>query len=197
MKPENYKYHLAIRLKDFDYYKQGIYFITVCANRRLEIFGIIEDRQSILSGAGQVADAWWREIPHHFPNASLLDHIVMPNHLHGLIYLRGNENGTACRASTDKNSESYGMPIRGSLPTIIRSYKSAVTKLMHERFPESPKRIWQPGYYEHIIRDEEELKYTINYIEANPANWETPENRICNGTASRPTWSCRADSRRK
>lgn len=73
-----------------------------------------------------------------------------------------------CRAST----ESFGKPVTGSLPTIIRSFKSAATKCVHEERPDSPTKIWQPGYYEHVIRNEEELLYTINYIKSNPENWE-------------------------
>lgn len=180
MKPLNYKYHLAIRLKGYDYSNPGIYFITICADDRSEIFGAILNDQSILNVAGQLADTLWREIPQHFCHSSLLDHIVMPNHIHGLICLTEDEKGTACRASTKQNIESFGRPTRGSIPTIIRSYKSALTKIIHEKDPKSPKRIWQPGYYEHVVRDQKELEYTIDYIKSNPANWEA-EKRIIYG----------------
>jgi REP element-mobilizing transposase RayT len=180
MKPENYKYHLALRLKGYDYSKPGIYFITICTKDRQELFGKVENCRSILNNIGLVAGECWMEVPRHFPNASLMDYIVMPDHLHGLICLNEKEDGTIYRASTEK-AKSFGKPIIGSIPTIIRAYKAAVTRIINRNNSKSRGKIhrapiWQPGYYEHIIRDEEELNYTINYIKSNPSNWETERN---------------------
>lgn len=174
MKPENYKYHLAIRLKGYDYSKPGIYIITICSWNRLESFGKIENGHLILNEIGLAVEAHWNEIPRHFQRISLLDYLVMPNHLHGLLCINEKEIGTACRASTGGNqaSESFGSPMKGSIPTIIRSFKSASTKYIHQNFKYSGLSIWQPGYYEHVIRNEIELKHTINYIKSNPANWD-------------------------
>lgn len=172
MKPENYKYHLAIRLKGWDYSNPGIYFVTICANEREEVFGTIENEQSIMNDLGLIADACWKQIPSHFPNASLMDYIIMPDHLHGLICLANDKNGTIYRASMGENTESFGKPTKGSVPTIIRTYKAAVTRAVNRECPESSTLVWQPGYYEHIIRNQEELEYTINYIKSNPEKWE-------------------------
>ena len=84
--------------------------------------------------------------------------------------------GTACRAPT---VESFGNPLNNSLPTIVRSFKSAVTLHINRvRFtPGEP--VWQSNYYEHIIRDDEELNEIRDYILYNPEKWVLdPENSI-------------------
>jgi REP element-mobilizing transposase RayT len=174
MKPENYKYHLAIRLKEYDYSSPGIYFVTICTKGKCRLFGRVENGLVILSEFGLMARACWNNIQVHFPNASLLDFVIMPDHLHGLICLTDNGKGTACRASAGENqyAESFGKPVKGSIPTIIRSYKSAVTKIVNQDKSMKRSAIWQPGYYEHVVRNDEELNYTINYIRSNPLSWE-------------------------
>lgn len=185
MKPEHYKYHLAIRLQGYDYSKPGIYFVTICAMDRIEIFGRINKAQTELSAIGLIADECWREMPNHFPNVSLMDYVIMPDHLHGLICLTEKEKGvgtsgksTIYRASTGENSESFGKPTKGSIPTIIRTYKAAVTRAVNRKFPRPNAFVWQPGYYEHVIRDQDEIEYTINYIKFNPEEWEAERNSI-------------------
>ena len=174
MKPENYKYHLAIRLKGYNYSNPGIYFITICSKDRSCVFGKIDGRQSVLNEIGLAVEKLWMQIPEHFPDVSLMDYVLMPNHLHGLLCINEKVIGTACRASTWGNqaSESFGSPMKGSIPLIIRSLKSASTKYIHQNFKYSGLSFWQPGYYEHVIRNDIELKYTINYIKSNPANWD-------------------------
>lgn len=177
MKPEHYKYHLATRISGYDYSGPGTYFITICANDRCLILGDIINSVVNLRPIGKIASACLQEIPDHFRNSNIVEHIIMPDHLHIIIGISEQE-GTACRASTENKIESFGNPIGGSIPTIIRSYKSAVTKLVHEIIPRSPSRFWQPGYYEHVIWNDEELKYTIDYIKSNPEAWERDHNVI-------------------
>jgi len=73
--------------------------------------------------------------------------------------------GTACRAPT---VERFGQPISGSLPTIIRSFKSAVTQRINKLWKTS--HTWQRNYYEHIISDEHALTRIRKYIADNPGN---------------------------
>ncbi|MCP9448033.1 MAG: hypothetical protein NNA22_10760, partial [Nitrospira sp.] len=112
----------SIRLKGYDYSQAGAYFVTVCTQDRTCLFGDVADGEMRLNDAGGIARQCWFDIPAHFPNASLDEFIVMPNHVHGIIVVDG--RGTACRAPT----EQFGRPVTGSIPTIIRSFKSAVTK---------------------------------------------------------------------
>lgn len=87
----------SIRLKGYDYSREGLYFITICCHNRECLFGgIIENKdltipnqQMVLNDAGKIANECWLQIPEHFPNVILHEHIIMPNHIHGIIELNG------------------------------------------------------------------------------------------------------------
>jgi len=80
------------------------------------------------------------------------------------------DSGTACRAPTN-SFNSFGKPISGSLSTVIRSFKSAVTKQINEIRNTPGDPVWQRNYYEHIIRNELELSRIREYIKNNPLRW--------------------------
>ena len=86
--------------------------------------------------------------------------IIMPNHVHLMIIVDGDGRGTARRAPT---GEQFGKPTIGTIPTIIRSFKSAVTKRINalRGLPGMP--VWQRNYYEHIIRNNKELNQIREY----------------------------------
>jgi putative transposase len=88
----NIHHRRSIRLKGYDYSQAGFYFITIDTKDRVCLFGkivMVENFQPsmVLNNAGKIADEGWLEIPIHFPNAVLHEHIVMPNHIHGIIEL--------------------------------------------------------------------------------------------------------------
>jgi len=166
---EKFPRRRTIRLQRYDYSRVGVYFVTVCTFRRVPLFGEIDDGKMLLSGLGDVARSCWEKIPDHFPQAKLDAYVVMPNHVHGIIVIVDNPvTGTACRAPT---CEHYGAPTVGTIPTIIRSFKSAVTKGINEPRSEPRSRVWQRNYYEHIIRDEASLNRICEYIVMNPLSW--------------------------
>lgn len=87
----------SIRLKGYYYSREGLYFITICCHHKECLFGeIIENfdltmpnQQMVLNDAGKIANECWLQIPEHFPNVILHEHIIMPNHIHGIIELNG------------------------------------------------------------------------------------------------------------
>lgn len=87
--PYNPKIHhrRSIGLKGYDYSRQGLYFITICCDKRRCLFGEITKGQMVLNEAGKFTNECWKEIPGHFPNAVLHEYIIMPNHVHGIIEL--------------------------------------------------------------------------------------------------------------
>jgi putative transposase len=96
---------------------------------------------------GKIVDECWRAIPDHFPNVELGAYVVMPNHVHGIIVIndRSDANaserrGTIYRAPT----EQFGKPVVGSIPIIIRTFKSAVTRRIGREL--NATRIWQRNY---------------------------------------------------
>jgi putative transposase len=168
-----------MRLKGFDYSAPGAYFVTIVTQDRAMLFGTVEDAEMRLSQVGAIADRGWREIPDHFPHVELGAFVVMPNHVHGILILRPASTpdtgsiprrGTIYRAPT----EAFGTPRPGSIPTIVRTYKAAVTRAVG-RLPGDRQPLWQHGYYEHVIRGEADGNRIHMYIQSNPTNWDEDE----------------------
>lgn len=147
----------SIRLKNYDYRQAGCYFITICTNHREMILGKIKFGVMKLNQIGKVVEYCWNQIPEHFPNVVLDDFIMIPNHIHGILGIIDvkivGERHTVPLRKSGYTIEKYGKPVPGSIPTIIRSFKSAVTKRINviHKSPGAP--VWQRNYYEHIVRD--------------------------------------------
>jgi len=92
----------------------------------------------------------------------------MPNHVHGVLLLPGDPADTACRVPT---TETFRKPLVGSLPTIIRSFKGAVTREINSRARPQRVHVWQPRYFEHVVRNEASLRRIREYIATNPLRW--------------------------
>ena len=170
----------SIRLPAHDYSHPGAYFITLVTYQRDCLFGNIVEGEMQLSAMGQVAEEHWRLIPQHFPQVELGAYVIMPNHVHGIIIINGGSNASAFERTGTTVScpdmscpgparEKFGKPVKGSIPTIIRSYKASVTRRIHQELNASG--IWQRNYYERIIRNDAEYNRIHVYIESNPANW--------------------------
>lgn len=168
----------SARMPGWDYTNEGWHYVTICAKHHIEYFGNVVDGQLRLSTIGEIAERCWIDIPQHVPNAGLDEFVVMPNHVHGIVIIHRRD--VTCDVSTDDPKKPYNKfsaiaPRRGSLPAIIRSYKSAVTFECHHRGFNDFR--WQGRYYDHIIRDEKDANRIRKYIRANPANWERKKNR--------------------
>ena len=186
------KYRIkSIRLKNYDYRSNGYYFVTICTHQKICYFGDIKNNQVILSELGKIAEKFWLEIPQHFDYVEIDRFVIMPNHIHGIVIINQYQIDTveALPATPlpiknyswiDNQSDdlskmtSHISPKKGSLSTIIRSYKSAVTKWSKKNNCDNFG--WQSRFYEHIIRDEESLNSIREYIINNPWNWEKDEN---------------------
>ncbi|MCX6291535.1 MAG: hypothetical protein NT126_07195 [Bacteroidetes bacterium] len=162
----------SVRLKGYDYSQAGLYFVTICCKDRMCLFGRVVDEKMKLNEAGKIADECWMEIPKHFPRAVLHEHIIMPNHVHGIIELTdvGTCHGMSLHTiPTEKSGNQFGKPISGSVSVIINQYKSSVkrwcNKNGHQYFQ------WQSRFHDHIIRNELSYQAISNYIINNPAKW--------------------------
>lgn len=103
------------------------------------------------------------------PYVGLDEFTVMPNHFHGILWLRQSETGTARHAP---GVEQFGKPVTGSLPTIIRAFKGAVTKRIKTLEKSNESQVWQKGYYEHVIRNDDSLRRIREYITNNASQWD-------------------------
>jgi putative transposase len=159
----------SIRLQQYDYSQEGMYYVTICIEDRECLLGEVAGGEIILSAFGEVVREEWIRTTLLRREVILDEFVIMPNHFHGIIFLRW---GTSRRAPT---REAFGKPTKDSIPTIIRLFKSSVTKRVNELRGTPGNSFWQRGYYEHVIRDGKDLDRIRRYILANPANWSSDE----------------------
>ena len=164
----------STRLKNFDYNQGYWYFVTVCTARRQNNFGSIINGKMILSRLGQIAEYEWLNTKNIRSNVDLDYFVIMPDHVHGIIILTG--RGVSQYAPTIGKFRSPS----NNLGSIIRGYKSTVTKQINFIRNTPGRKIWQRNYFERIIRNEKELYKIRKYIAQNPLKWEIekgfPEN---------------------
>ena len=83
----------SIRLKNYDYSQPGAYFITMCAQDRQCAFGEIANGIMQTNAVGNIAATCWQQMPQHFHNTRLDAFVVMPNHIHGILFWLDNNAG--------------------------------------------------------------------------------------------------------
>jgi len=164
----------TIRLRHYDYASAGAYFVTICTHLRSCIFGEIVDGRVILNTLGKIAETCWLMIPDHFVIADLDTYVIMPNHMHGIVVI--NTGVGARHALPLRQPRTFGKPPAQALSSIVGSYKSAVTKRIHDLQRSQGQAIWQRNYYEHVIRTEHDLARIVEYITLNPLQWADDEN---------------------
>ena len=139
------------RLQCYDYASPGIYFVTICTqNRRCLLGRVVDDLETPLmqlSACGEIVDQAIREIPLHYPAVKLLQHCVMPNHVHLLLELQAEAQNP-------------------TLSWMVNQLKGAVSKRIGSG-------IWQKSFHDHVVRDEQEFQKIWEYICYNPAKWKT------------------------
>ena len=168
----------SIRLKGYDYSQAGTYYISICTKDRLCLFGDIANQEMVLNAAGRMITDAWNELAERFCNIELVEYIVMPNHIHGVISIVGvplvgtrkTGNGLSKRAGTRP------APTKG-LGDIVGAFKSFTTNdyiqgVRANGWTPFPGKLWQRNYYEHIVRNDKELNLIREYIRQNPAQWD-------------------------
>ena len=178
------RHRRSIRLLGYDYSQAGAYFVTVCAHDRMCLFGEIADGKMRLNEAGRIVQQCWNQIPEHFPHVELGEFIVMPNHVHGIVVIAETPNVGARHAVP--LPEKFCKPVPGSIPTIVRSFKSAVTKRINEMRGTPGVPVWQRNYYEHVIRNDESLHCIREYIINNPLQWDMDRENMIFGAGLKP-----------
>ncbi len=168
-----YQLQKQYRLPEYDYSSNGYYFVTTCTKNRKHLFGKIQEKKMVLSDLGRIVEKYWHEIPHRFPSVALDEFIVMPNHFHGIIVLDpvvGTRRGAYL---PDTTGNAFGPLQKDSLGSIVNHFKGNVTK---QAKMVGIDAVWQPRFYDHVIRDEEALTNIREYIQFNPAQWDIDQN---------------------
>lgn len=169
----------SIRLKEYDYSNANWYYVTICTYNKEHLFGKVINNKVVLNDLGKIVNEEWLRTKEVRKNIDLDDYIIMPNHIHGIIIIDYNENelnnnigrDTMHRVPTERT---FGSSIPNSLSTIIGAFKASVTRRINKTL-KPYQSIWQRNYYEHIIRNEEDLYRIRKYIQQNPLKWHLDE----------------------
>ena len=185
----------TIRLQNCDYSQNGAYFVTICTAYKRPLFGVVRRGDPFgrppvpayveLSETGRIVESYLTEIPSHYPDVHLASYVIMPDHIHMILVLTQNQPQRAgqCPAPTDESDPSCrrggtpgppatiekpappcrrgGTPGPPALPKIINAFKSLTTR-------KAGTSLWQRGYYEHILRNQQDFDEAAGYIAGNP-----------------------------
>ena len=166
-----------VRLQNYDYSRNGAYFITICTQNRTPYFGmnvgaeprvrpncapsssVGADRCVRPKTGAEIAEYWLYEIPHHFEYVSIDKSVIMPDHIHFVL-----------RIDRPLDTGGHTGP---PLPQIVQWYKTMTTaeysRLVKSGIlPPYNNRLWQRGFYDHVIRNEHDYIECMKYIEQNP-----------------------------
>jgi REP element-mobilizing transposase RayT len=157
------------RLRDYDYSLCGAYFVTIATSKFQNIFGDIYQGVVSLNKMGKIAHNEWIGIDRIRPYALIDEFVIMPNHMHGILII---DDKIMELKSKGSSSNQFISPSH-NLGSIVRGYKSRVTSLIRKHTNDVNFTVWQSNYYDHIIRDKENLKRIRKYIYDNPAKWDS------------------------
>ena len=172
----------VIRLKEYDYSQAGGYFITTCTYNREYLFGQVVNYQMMLNKTGETVKQWWLKLEDKFINVKLDNYVVMPNHIHGIIVV----------IEKDKVGAIHELPLQSGMmlrrqmliPKTVGYFKMNSAKYINRLRDAMGHPLWQRNYYEHVIRNENELDRITEYIQNNPLKWdldrENPSSRNFN-----------------
>lgn len=189
------------RLKGYNYWSDGWYFITICTKDRKHYFGCVVDGKMVLNEMGKIINDEIVDLKNHFKYIEIYEYVIMPNHMHVVMFLNvgnivpfdvyGGRGGYARdvfqkhlyndnnepNTNDEKFTKQYFAnisPAKWTMWNIIKLFKwftnKKIKKLNQWLFAR------QPNYYDHIIRDDEELQRIKNYIIDNPTKRERDRN---------------------
>ncbi|MDO9302162.1 MAG: hypothetical protein Q7T89_12300 [Anaerolineales bacterium] len=195
MKHDPNKHHRrSIRLKGYDYHNAGAYFITICTKNRECVLDDV-----IING---IINDVWQALPSWFPTIELDEFVIMPNHVHFVVWIVGTSladvlptnildadvidggNADGGKPRPYQISQPQKININPTLGDVVGAFKSLVFKVylgwIEINDPSRRAKFWQHNYYEHIIRNDRELNAIRQYIIDNPINWKMDRDNLEN-----------------
>lgn len=163
------------RLKNYDYSSNGAYFVTICSYEKSHVFGEIISGKMVYNKCGKIAceEIIKTNELRKSKDIMITKWVVIPNHVHLLVEISHDP-----LFDSNPQTEAFSKPTKQSIATIVRSYKSAVTKAIRQIGEDGghgtpcPYVVWQNGYYDNIIRGKEMYNKVWQYIDSNPALWQ-------------------------
>ena len=135
-----------MRLRDFDYSSEGAYFLTLCLQKKLSLF---ENHR-----AKEMVEKWIVEIENKYENVTVDCYVVMEDHVHLILFI------------TEGNQISLSEIMKWFKTMTTNEYIRGVRDRVYEPFE---KKLWQRSFYDHIIRNDEDLNEKREYVMNNPA----------------------------
>lgn len=156
------------RLKDYDYSRNGYYFVTISTEKNKPILSKVgrglapAENKIFLTQIGKIAEWQLFELEKRFSYVRIDKHVIMPTHIHAIIILE----------DTERNYTAGATP-RPTLTDIICAYKSLTTRICNQRQNKAGRKLFQTSFYEEVIRNEQGYYEAWQYIDENPMKWKT------------------------
>ncbi len=168
------------RLYGYDYTTKGSFYVTIRVHDGEKLFGYMLDKSLHLNDAGRMINKWWLNTQSKYKSILLDKYVIMPNHIHGVINMLGPSKTDLSKFNIELQGEHIGSPLQlpnPSLSRIIQWFKTMTTndyinQVKINEWKRFEGKLWQRNYYEHIIRNEQELYRIRKYITNNPINWK-------------------------
>lgn len=177
MKKYKNKYRIdSARLKNYDYSSKGAYFLTIVTKDRNYFFGDIVNENMVLSETGKIVQQYWNEISNQFSFIRLDEMIIMPNHIHLILWIVGRDAINRVSTTNGGITKNHNPMFHKNISRVIRWYKGRCTFEIN-KLSLDIKFGWQTRFHDRIIRDFDELQRIRNYIIKNPENWSSDRNK--------------------
>src|SRR5690349_7141363 len=137
-----------IRLPPDAYRRPGAFFITICTSGRSPIFGDCIGGTMRRSALGEICRFHLLDLPVHVPQLCVDEWIIMPDHLHCVLFIERD--------------------LPTGLPQAVAGFKSAVSRSVRTSSPTASHPLWQRGFHDRVLRTSEALFRARHYIRANP-----------------------------
>ena len=152
------------RLPDYDYNSAGAYFVTICTKNRRCILskivgaGVLDSPKVILTKYGNVAEKQIQAMDALYENLNVDKYVIMPNHIHLLVRI-------LCVADERGSSGTPTPTYNAHISRFVSTFKRYCNKQCGEK-------LWQRGFYDHVIRNDDDYDSIWQYIDENPIKWE-------------------------
>ena len=137
----------------------GDYFVTICTHGRVHYFGEIRDDAMRLSPIGECCREQLATVHAHYPYADVLLSVVMPNHVHAIIHIDGDDSLSGCVSLPQR---------RTALSVVVGGIKREVTMFARRNGLDFG---WQQRFHDHVIRGSRDGNNIAEYIENNVLTW--------------------------
>lgn len=164
------QYRKSVRWNNYDYSREGSYFITINTKDKFPYFGEIQNGIMCLSFAGQIVYNEWLNTLKVRKNISIGEFVVMPDHFHAVVFIDTQINEDKMEDSNVREYKNSFGPQKNNLSSIVRGFKGSSTKQIQTMG--LPEFEWQSRFHDRVIRNYEELLRVEEYIMHNISRWK-------------------------